>query len=179
MIFQFSGAKPGITPGQKEPRFVPQFFLLFCPVFLPFFTAQVSETQTRRPESFPFPELFLDLDLFVFRCLTCSAAEPLSPPVAARKPQTLQIHGHKIEDPYHWLKDREHEDEEVLDYLEDENEYTEGSYHCIHLHRDFSFLAVIVNVLIPSNYDFPYTISFSYSEWQWILFDRNGAGAEI
>eukprot|EP01122_Echinamoeba_exundans_P009007 TRINITY_DN3084_c0_g2_i1.p1 TRINITY_DN3084_c0_g2~~TRINITY_DN3084_c0_g2_i1.p1 ORF type:complete len:734 (-),score=200.03 TRINITY_DN3084_c0_g2_i1:39-2240(-) len=56
----------------------------------------------------------------------CEMSEPLSPPVAAKKPQTLEIHGHKIEDPYHWLKDREHEDEEVLDYLEDENEYTEA-----------------------------------------------------
>ncbi|MCO5723642.1 S9 family peptidase [Robiginitalea marina] len=50
------------------------------------------------------------------------------PPVALRKPQTLEKHGDVRVDDYYWLRDRE--DEEVLQYLRDENAYFEaGTSH--------------------------------------------------
>ncbi len=48
-----------------------------------------------------------------------------SPPVAERRPHTLEAHGMKREDPYYWLRDDRREDPEVLAYLEAENAYVE------------------------------------------------------
>lgn len=48
------------------------------------------------------------------------------PPVAARRPHSYERHGVTIDDPYHWLRDPGYpkvEDEEVLDYLRQENAY--------------------------------------------------------
>lgn len=45
------------------------------------------------------------------------------PPLAARKPDSLTIHGHTRVDPYFWL--REKTNPEVIAYLEAENRYTE------------------------------------------------------
>ena len=47
-----------------------------------------------------------------------------APPVARRDPQTRVIHGRELEDPYHWLRDRDAP--EVRAHLEAENAYTEG-----------------------------------------------------
>ena len=46
------------------------------------------------------------------------------PPIAAVKPQTTQIHGETRVDNYFWLRERENPD--VIQYLEDENAYTEA-----------------------------------------------------
>lgn len=46
------------------------------------------------------------------------------PPIASRKPHTLEKHGDVRQDPYYWLRDRT--DQEVLDYLYAENDYTES-----------------------------------------------------
>ncbi len=48
----------------------------------------------------------------------------MEPPVAAKKPHELNIHGHTRIDNYYWLNDRE--DAEVIAYLEAENAYTES-----------------------------------------------------
>ena len=45
------------------------------------------------------------------------------PPIAPKKPKTLEIHGDVRIDPYYWLNERENE--EVLRYLEEENAYYE------------------------------------------------------
>jgi oligopeptidase B len=49
----------------------------------------------------------------------------LTPPQATQVPHTHEIHGHKREDPYFWLRNRE--SEAVIQYLEAENEYTEAA----------------------------------------------------
>ncbi len=46
------------------------------------------------------------------------------PPIAAKKPKDLTIHGHPRVDEYFWLNDRENP--EVIDYLKAENDYTKA-----------------------------------------------------
>jgi oligopeptidase B len=45
----------------------------------------------------------------------------MSGPLAPKKPQLLEIHGHQRQDPYYWMNDRENP--EVIDYLNAENSY--------------------------------------------------------
>jgi oligopeptidase B len=52
-----------------------------------------------------------------------------TPPVAATRPHSFTAHGHRIEDPYAWLKDPNYPevtDREILGYLEAENAYFEA-----------------------------------------------------
>ena len=42
-------------------------------------------------------------------------------PIAIKKPQLLEIHGHQRQDPYYWMNYRENQ--EVIDYLNAENSY--------------------------------------------------------
>ncbi len=42
-------------------------------------------------------------------------------PIAIKKPQLLEIHGHQRQDPYYWMNDRENQ--ELIDYLNAENTY--------------------------------------------------------
>jgi oligopeptidase B len=51
------------------------------------------------------------------------AAEPLTPPVAEKRPKAVTKFGDRRVDDYFWL--REKESPEVIDYLEAENRYTE------------------------------------------------------
>ena len=46
-------------------------------------------------------------------------------PIAAKKMHVHEIHGHQRVDEYFWLRDDKREDKDVLDYLEQENAYTE------------------------------------------------------
>jgi oligopeptidase B len=46
------------------------------------------------------------------------------PPVAPTKPFQFDFHGQKIEDPYHWLKEKTNP--EVIEYIKSENAYREG-----------------------------------------------------
>lgn len=59
----------------------------------------------------------------------------ISPPVAERRPHTLTAHGVKRRDPYYWLRDENWRDvmrdpsvlrQDIRDYLEAENAYTEA-----------------------------------------------------
>jgi oligopeptidase B len=69
----------------------------------------VSETKTPRQSAAP----------------TSAAPVPLDPPFAERRSHTLtRADGSTIEDPWHWMRDRD--DPEVTSYLEDENAYTEA-----------------------------------------------------
>lgn len=52
------------------------------------------------------------------------AQSDMTPPVAKKKPKTLDIHGYKLVDDYFWL--REKKDPEVIKYLEEENAYTDA-----------------------------------------------------
>lgn len=50
-------------------------------------------------------------------------------PVAEKRPHSITHHGITVEDPYHWLKDQSYpkiDDEDVLDYLREENAYFEA-----------------------------------------------------
>ncbi len=51
--------------------------------------------------------------------------DTLAPPMAKRVPHTHIAHEHAREDPYHWLRDDDRNDPEVIAYLEAENAYTE------------------------------------------------------
>jgi oligopeptidase B len=42
-------------------------------------------------------------------------------PIAPKKPELLEIHGHQRNDPFYWMKDRENP--EVIEYLNAENDY--------------------------------------------------------
>lgn len=46
-------------------------------------------------------------------------------PVAEIKPYSFELHGIKLEDNYHWMKDKSRTEEEVLKYLEAENKFTD------------------------------------------------------
>lgn len=65
--------------------------------------------------------------VFVLLAVSCSnnsqkmTTKDITPPLAELKEKYLEIHGDVRLDPYYWLNDRE--DEEVLDYLERENDY--------------------------------------------------------
>ena len=50
-------------------------------------------------------------------------AQQTSPPAAARKPHTTEIHGLTLEDDYFWLREKSNPD--VITYLEAENAYTD------------------------------------------------------
>ncbi len=51
--------------------------------------------------------------------------EQLTPPVAEKRPVKSTLHGHERVDDYHWLRDDDRKDPEVLGYLEAENAYFE------------------------------------------------------
>jgi oligopeptidase B len=58
-----------------------------------------------------------------------SAATPIQPPVAAKRPHQATHHGVTLTDDYHWLKDRSYptiDDAEILDHLKAENAYFEA-----------------------------------------------------
>ena len=50
----------------------------------------------------------------------------LMPPIAAKKPYIHEIHGHQRADDYFWLRDDNRETAEILDYLKQENAYTQA-----------------------------------------------------
>ena len=51
------------------------------------------------------------------------SSEKIIPPIAPKKTHVLTKHEHEREDSYYWLRDRENE--EVIDYLNQENAYTD------------------------------------------------------
>ncbi len=60
--------------------------------------------------------------IFAFSCQTQKEnMTSATPPVAKKQPKKLEIHGDTRVDDYYWLNDRE--DPEVIQYLEEENEY--------------------------------------------------------
>lgn len=61
----------------------------------------------------------------LFSCNNNNMNDTLTaPPIAAKKPKDLTIHGHTRVDEYFWLNDRENP--EVIDYLKAENAYTKS-----------------------------------------------------
>jgi oligopeptidase B len=69
-------------------------------------------------------KLFAALAALLFSWpLAANAAGP-TPPVAPTKAYSFDFHGQKIDDPYHWLKEKTNP--EVIRYIESENAYREG-----------------------------------------------------
>src|SRR5210317_1664003 len=54
----------------------------------------------------------------------CESTDKMNPPIAEKKPKELTIHGDTRIDDYYWLRERENEN--VIAYLEAENEYREA-----------------------------------------------------
>jgi len=53
--------------------------------------------------------------------------EQLAPPMAKRVPHDHITHEHARPDPYHWLRDDDRKDPEIIAYLEAENAYTDAA----------------------------------------------------
>ncbi|MCP4323416.1 MAG: S9 family peptidase [Psychromonas sp.] len=49
-----------------------------------------------------------------------------SAPIATKKPYQHEIHNHQRSDDYFWLRDDKREDPEIIEYLNQENDYTES-----------------------------------------------------
>ncbi len=62
--------------------------------------------------------------IFFFSLSLAAPAAGLQPPVAPTRPYSFDFHGQKIDDPYHWLKDKTNP--EVIQYIQSENAYREG-----------------------------------------------------
>ncbi len=73
------------------------------------------------------PTAFCILTLiFAASCKNENPKEPtmsVEPPIAEKRDKVLEIHDDMRIDPYYWLNERENE--EVIDYLERENDYYE------------------------------------------------------
>ena len=50
----------------------------------------------------------------------------LKEPEARTVPHVVTTHGHRRDDPYHWMRDDERKDPEILAYLQSENDYAEA-----------------------------------------------------
>lgn len=59
----------------------------------------------------------------VFSCKPFNSSNTMKPPVAKKNPKILEIHGDRRVDYYYWLNERENP--EVIDYLKQENQYTD------------------------------------------------------
>src|SRR6056297_1058916 len=53
-----------------------------------------------------------------------NSSERIQPPDANKKKHVTEIHGYKLVDYYHWLKNKDNK--EVIDYIKRENKYTEN-----------------------------------------------------
>lgn len=67
-------------------------------------------------------KIYLNIVLLLIVSMPVAAQEDPTPPVAKKKATTLQIHEQIRIDEYYWLRERENP--EVIDYLNQENEYT-------------------------------------------------------
>jgi len=76
--------------------------------------------------------------------LTATAAEPLTPPVAEKRPKALTKFGDRRVDDYFWL--REKENPEVIDYLKAENRYTEEVMKPLEGFRDALYKEILARI---------------------------------
>lgn len=68
------------------------------------------------------------------------------PPVAARRPHPLTIHGETRDDPYYWLRDDTRRDPEVLDYLAGQNAYADAVLSPTQPLRDALYAEMVARV---------------------------------
>ena len=87
------------------------------PTAVPAPEAEHDPTPTPVKEPLPLPEN------------TPTAENEITPPVAGKRPHSFTFHGITIEDPWNWLRDADYptvDDEDVLAYLNAENDYFEA-----------------------------------------------------
>ncbi|MCP4501375.1 MAG: S9 family peptidase [Deltaproteobacteria bacterium] len=91
------------------------------------------------------------------------------PPRAKKVPHVHKMHGYSRSDPYFWLRDDEREDEEVLQYLRDENAYAENALVNLKEPRQALF-AEIVGRIQKDDTDVPV---FSDGYWHFERFEAD------
>ncbi|HQU83519.1 MAG TPA: S9 family peptidase [Pyrinomonadaceae bacterium] len=71
--------------------------------------------------------ILMSLIIIVIGNTVIVAQNDMKPPVAKKVPKVLKIHGYEVVDNYAWLRDRNKDkNPEVVQYLKDENAYTES-----------------------------------------------------
>jgi oligopeptidase B len=76
--------------------------------------------------------------------LAAHAGEPLTPPVAAKKPKAMTKFGDRRVDDYFWL--REKDNPEVIAYLEAENRYAQGVMKPLEAFRDKLYKEMLARI---------------------------------
>lgn len=112
----------------------------------------------------------LTVALFLLLSAITAAASALAqaPPVAARRPHELTMHGHTRTDDYYWLRERENP--EVIAYLEAENAYTEAVLAGSASMRQ-ELLAEMQGRIRPDDSTAPYRLD---GYWYWQRFVEGG-----
>ena len=108
----------------------------------------------------PYPQLLLGLALLV----GCPQSSPpdrspvgggaasggtrakLRPPMAKRVPYQHRTHGDVRDDAYHWLRDDDRQDPEVLAYLREENDYTQAELAPLQEFRQKLFEEIVARI---------------------------------
>ena len=96
-------------------------------------------------------------------------SDPLQPPVAKKELKITEIHGQKIEDDYFWLRFKENQ--EVIDYLTAENDYTKEKTKHLDTFTDELFKEM-KNRIKEDDESVPYKFKDYY------YYDRNEKGKE-
>ncbi len=74
-----------------------------------------------------FYGLFFVFIIIIIGNTVIVAQTDMKPPVAKKEPEVLKIHGYELTDNYAWMRDREDKkNPEILQYLNDENAYTDS-----------------------------------------------------
>ncbi|MBN2789813.1 MAG: S9 family peptidase [Candidatus Delongbacteria bacterium] len=102
--------------------------------------------------------LFIITALLTFSISSCSTQEKniidndqvivlkTDYPVAPKRPVVTDIHSYKLEDNYAWLKDKERKNEEVLNYIKEENVYAEHKLRKLSGLRDKLYNEIISRI---------------------------------
>ncbi|MCG3257076.1 MAG: S9 family peptidase [Candidatus Heimdallarchaeota archaeon] len=96
-------------------------------------------------------------------------SDPLQPPVAKKELKITEIHGQKIDDDYFWLRFKENQ--EVIDYLTAENDYTKEKTKHLDTFTDELFKEM-KNRIKEDDESVPYKFKDYY------YYDRNEKGKE-
>jgi oligopeptidase B len=96
-------------------------------------------------------------------------SDPLQPPVAKKELKITEIHGQKIEDDYFWLRFKENQ--EVIDYLTAENDYTKEKTKHLDTFTDKLFNEM-KNRIMEEDESVPYKFKDYY------YYDRDEKGKE-
>ena len=77
--------------------------------------------ESRIPQNAIVLKLAVSIWLMSMAVILAGSASDPSAPVAKKIPNVLEEHGHRRDDPYFWMKERENP--AVIEYLKQENDY--------------------------------------------------------